>query len=84
MKFRARILVSLKEGVLDTQGKAVLVSLKNLGFDSVEEVRIGKSIHVVLSAVSPEEAKERVESMCEALLVNPLIETGMVSLEAIG
>ncbi|NLH94991.1 MAG: phosphoribosylformylglycinamidine synthase subunit PurS [Synergistaceae bacterium] len=84
MKFRARILVSLKEGVLDTQGKAVLVSLKNLGFDVVEEVRIGKSIEIVLSAGSAEEAEKKVESMCEALLVNPLIETGRVSLEAIG
>lgn len=84
MKFRARILVSLKEGVLDTQGKAVLVSLKNLGFDVVEEVRIGKSIEIVLFAGSAEEAEKKVESMCEALLVNPLIETGRVSLEAIG
>lgn len=84
MKFRARVLVSLKEGVLDTQGKAVLVSLKNLGFDVVDEVRIGKSIEIVLSADSVAEAEQKVESMCEALLVNPLIETGRTSLEAIG
>ncbi|NLI95658.1 MAG: phosphoribosylformylglycinamidine synthase subunit PurS [Synergistaceae bacterium] len=84
MKFRARILVSLKEGVLDTQGKAVRMSLKNLGFESVEEVRIGKSIVIVLSAESPAEANQYVESMCEELLVNPLIETSSVSLEAIG
>jgi len=84
MKFRARVLVSLKEGVLDTQGKAVLVSLKNLGFDVVDEVRIGKSIEIVLSADSVAEAEKKVESMCEALLVNPLIETGRISLEAIG
>lgn len=84
MKFRARVLVSLKEGVLDTQGKAVLVSLKNLGFDVVDEVRIGKSIEIVLSADSVAEAEQKVESMCEALLVNPLIETGQISLEAIG
>jgi len=84
MKFRARVLVSLKEGVLDTQGKAVLVSLKNLGFDVVDEVRIGKSIEIVLSADSVAEAEQKVESMCEALLVNPLIETGRISLEEIG
>ena len=40
MKFRAHIRVSLKEGVLDTQGKAVRVSLKNMGFGNVEEVRV--------------------------------------------
>ncbi|MFA0889041.1 MAG: phosphoribosylformylglycinamidine synthase subunit PurS [Synergistales bacterium] len=84
MKFRAHVLVSLKEGVLDTQGKAVRVSLKNIGFQGVEDVRIGKSIVISLEASSREEAENRIETMCEELLVNPLIETRSLTLEAIG
>jgi phosphoribosylformylglycinamidine synthase PurS subunit len=84
MKFRAHVLVSLKEGVLDTQGKAVRVSLKNIGFQGVEDVRIGKSIVISLEASSREEAENRIETMCEELLVNPLIETRSITLEAIG
>lgn len=83
MKFRAHVLVSLKEGVLDTQGKAVRVSLKNMGYGSVEEVRIGKSIVISLEATSRPEAEKQVEAMCDDLLVNPLIETRSVTLEAI-
>jgi phosphoribosylformylglycinamidine synthase PurS subunit len=83
MKFRAHVLVSLKEGVLDTQGKAVRVSLKNMGYGSVEEVRIGKSIMISLEATSRPKAEKQVEAMCDDLLVNPLIETRSVTLEAI-
>lgn len=83
MKFRAHVLVSLKEGVLDTQGKAVRVSLKNMGYGSVEEVRIGKSIMIALEATSRPEAEKQVEAMCDDLLVNPLIETRSVTVEAI-
>ncbi len=83
MKFRAHVLVSLKEGVLDTQGKAVRISLKNMGFQGVEDVRIGKSIVIALEAGSREEAEQRVEAMCEELLVNPLIESRSVTMEAI-
>jgi phosphoribosylformylglycinamidine synthase PurS subunit len=83
MKFRAQVLVSLKEGVLDTQGKAVRVSLKNMGYGSVEEVRVGKSIMISLEASSQEEAEKQVKAMCEDLLVNSLIETWSLTMEAI-
>lgn len=83
MKFRAQILVSLKEGVLDTQGKAVRVSLKNMGYGNVEEVRVGKSIMISVEAKSREEAQKLVEAMCDDLLVNSLIETRSLTLEAI-
>jgi len=83
MKFRAQVLVSLKEGVLDTQGKAVRVSLKNMGYGNVEEVRVGKSIMISVEAKSREEAQIQVEAMCDDLLVNSLIETRSLTLEAI-
>lgn len=83
MKYKAHILVSLKEGVLDTQGKAVRVSLKNMGYGSVDEVRVGKSIVITLEANSLAEAEKQIEAMCEDLLVNSLIETRSLKMEAI-
>ncbi len=83
MKFRANVLVSLKEGVLDTQGKAVGVSLKNMGYGQVSDVRVGKSIVITLEANSEDEALRQVEGMCEDLLVNALIETRSTTLEAL-
>lgn len=83
MRFKAHVLVSLKEGVLDTQGKAVRVSLKNMGYGSVDEVRVGKSIVITLEANSLGEAEKQVEAMCEDLLVNSLIETWSLTMEAL-
>jgi len=82
MHFRAHVLVSLKEGVLDTQGKAVLVSLKNMGHFNISEVRVGKSIVITIEAASKDEAARQVEAMCDDLLVNSLIESRSVTLEA--
>ena len=82
MRFRAHVLVSLKEGVLDTQGKAVLVSLRNMGHSNISEVRVGKSIVVTIKATSKEDAARQVEAMCDDLLVNSLIESSSVTLEA--
>ncbi len=82
MRFRAHVLVSLKEGVLDTQGKAVLVSLRNMGHSNISEVRVGKSIVVTIEATSKEDAARQVEAMCDDLLVNSLIESSSVTLEA--
>lgn len=82
MHFRAHVLVSLKEGVLDTQGKAVLVSLRNMGHSNISEVRVGKSIVVTIEATSKEDAARQVEAMCDDLLVNSLIESSSVTLEA--
>jgi phosphoribosylformylglycinamidine synthase PurS subunit len=70
----ARIHVTLKRGVLDPQGKAIQHGLASLGFDGVEEVRMGKYIEVRLSGVSEDEAERRVRAMCEQLLANPVIE----------
>ena len=79
MRFRAHILVSLKEGVLDTQGKAVLVSLRNMGHSNVSDVRVGKSIEVTVEGASKEDAVRQVEAMCDDHLVNPLIESRSVT-----
>ena len=71
---RVKIFVSLKEGVLDPQGKAVERSLHTLGYREVQDVRMGKYLEVHLNASSRETAESRIREMCERLLSNPVIE----------
>jgi len=79
---KARIIVTLKRGVLDPQGKAVKGALANLGFDQVKDVRVGKVIDVDLGGVNDEaRARALVEEMCRKLLANPVIEDFTYTLE---
>jgi phosphoribosylformylglycinamidine synthase subunit PurS len=71
---RVKISVSLKNGVLDPQGKAVERSLHSLGYEEVQDVRVGKFIELNLQAGSREAAEGRIREMCDRLLANPVIE----------
>ncbi len=71
---RAEITVFLKDGVLDSQGKAVEHALGSLGFGGVESVRIGKQIVIELAEQDRAKAQESVSEMCESLLANTVIE----------
>lgn len=66
--------ISLKNGVLDPQGKAVEKALHSLNFNSVKEVKIAKQIKIALDEKDEKLAKEQVKKMCEELLVNGVIE----------
>ncbi len=66
--------VKLKNGVLDPQGKAVHHALYSLGFNEIENVRIGKQIVLHVNETDKEKAKQRAELMCEELLANTVIE----------
>ncbi|HDQ93104.1 MAG TPA: phosphoribosylformylglycinamidine synthase, purS protein [Synergistetes bacterium] len=81
MKFLAKIFVYPKDGVLDTQGKAVARSLKRVGFESLKEVRVGKFIQVWMNAESSDEALSSAGAMCSELLVNDLIEDRTIEIE---
>lgn len=70
----ATINVFLKEGVLDPQGKAAHHALDSLGFDGVNDVRIGKQIIIKLDTADKAEAEVEVKEMCETLLANTVIE----------
>jgi len=69
---KARIIVTLKESVLDPQGQAIEGALAALGFDGVGSVRQGKIIDIELS--DPADAETRLKAMCEKLLANTVIE----------
>ncbi len=79
---KAKIHVTLKNGVLDPQGKAVGHALESLGFDGVADVRQGKYIEIDLEASSEADAKERVDAMCRQLLANTVIENYDIEIEA--
>ncbi|EAH6930519.1 phosphoribosylformylglycinamidine synthase, purS protein [Campylobacter jejuni] len=66
--------ISLKNGVLDPQGKAVEKALHSLNFNSAKEVKIVKQIKISLDEKDEKLAKEQVKKMCEELLVNSVIE----------
>ena len=75
MDFVARVYVTPKKAILDPQGKAVASSLQALGYDGVDDVRLGRYIELQLSGVAGSEAAEsRVDEMCRRLLANDVIE----------
>lgn len=72
---KAKVIVSLKKGVHDPQGEAVLGTLHHLGFTPVAGVRVGKYLELNLNGVSKDQAQSEVKKMCEKLLANPVIES---------
>ena len=71
---KATIYISLKNGVLDPQGKAIENALGQLGFEGVENVRQGKMIELELADTDVNRARDRLQEMCEKLLANTVIE----------
>ena len=84
MIFQAEVLITPREGVLDTQGKAVEKTLTHLGYKGLDEVRVGKIVTMKLEADSEQEAVKSLESMCSDLLCNDLIETFNISVRETG
>ena len=78
---KARVFITLKNGVLDPQGKAIGHALNGLGFDSVGEVRQGKIIDLELSGSDADRAKADLMAMCEKLLANTVIEKYEIELK---
>ncbi|MDN5292252.1 MAG: phosphoribosylformylglycinamidine synthase subunit PurS [Anaerophaga sp.] len=74
MKYLAKIKIMPLKALLDPQGKAVLNSSKKIGFNFIENVRIGKSIEIELEASSREDASQKIDSICQEILINPIIE----------
>lgn len=77
---KAKVHITLKNGVLDPQGKAVQHALGALGFDGVKDVRQGKFVELELTETDKAKAKETVEQMCKQLLANTVIENYTIDL----
>ena len=78
---KARVFVTLKNGVLDPQGKAIGHALNGLGFPQVGEVRQGKLIELELAETDADKAKAEIKAMCEKLLANTVIEKYEIELK---
>jgi phosphoribosylformylglycinamidine synthase subunit PurS len=79
---KARVIVTLKSGVLDPQGQAIQGSLKALGFAGVGSVRQGKVFDIALSDGDASAAEQSLRQMCEKLLANTVIENYAIELVA--
>ena len=75
------ITVMLQPNVLDVQGQAVQGALKHLGFESVEQVRIGRQIEMILPTEDREMARTQLKEMAEKLLANPVIEDFQIHIQ---
>ena len=78
--FRARITVRLSAGVNDPQGNTVRDGLRALGYSGVRDVRVGKTIDLVVEAANATDARDKLDAMCRELLANPVIETYEIEL----
>ena len=78
---KARVFITLKNGVLDPQGKAIGHALNGLGFGSVGEVRQGKVIDLELAETDTARASAAIKDMCDKLLANTVIEKYEIELQ---
>lgn len=72
--YSAKIYVTLRPSVLDPAGVAVQSGLQHMGYDNVEQVRIGKYVELTLTADNETAARDQLDRVCDQLLANPVIE----------
>ena len=81
--YKARIQITLRSSILDPQGKAVQHAVHQLGYGSVETVRMGKYAEVQMGAESREEAEKMTRELCERVLTNPVMEDYTFTIEPV-
>lgn len=77
---RVEVQIMLKNGVLDPQSKAIAQALHSMGFDTLKDVKMSKSIFLELDESDKEKAIQKVERMCQELLANTVIEDYVIKL----
>lgn len=75
MKFNAEINVMPHKELLDPQGKTVTKNMKYIQLEGIEDVRIGKHIHILVNAKDENEARQKIEIACQKILTNPIMES---------
>jgi phosphoribosylformylglycinamidine synthase subunit PurS len=81
--YQAQIYITLRPSVLDPAGTAVQSGIHHLGYDNVQQVRIGKYVEVTLAAADEPTAQQQLERICDQLLANPVIENYRFELQAV-
>ena len=79
---KVKIHITLKDGVLDPQGKAVGRALESLGFSGVTDVRQGKYIEIDVEETDINQARDNVDTMCRQLLANTVMENYNIEIES--
>ena len=74
IKYQAKIFVTLRPSVLDPAGVAVQSGLKQMEYNNVENVRIGKYIELMITSDSENSARQDLDKICDQMLANPVIE----------
>lgn len=83
MRFKAEIDVMPLDALLDPQGKAVTGSMKNIGLDAIDGVRIGRHVRLFVEASSKDDADKMVDEACKKLLANQIMESYVYEIEAV-
>lgn len=81
--YRAKILITLRKSILDPQGKAIHHALESLGLASIQEIRMGKYLEMVVDSKTSDEARKTTEEACTKLLANPVMEDFNYNIEEI-
>jgi phosphoribosylformylglycinamidine synthase subunit PurS len=79
--YHSKISITLRQSILDPQGKAVEHAIHSLGLKSVSNVRIGKQIELAVDSPTKEEAEQITEQVCKKLLANPVMEDYSFTIE---
>lgn len=79
--YEAKIQITLREGILDVQGKAVEHALHSMEYTAMDNVRIGKFVTLKVEAENDEKAMAMVEEACQKLIANPIIEDFNITLD---
>lgn len=71
---KAKIIITPKKAVLDPQGKTVQSALEHMGYNGIQDVRVGKYLEIELGAIDKETARRQLDEACHRFLSNPVIE----------
>ena len=82
-KFSVKVQITPKKAVNDPRGTQVLNGLKNLGYDQVENVSVGKYIELTINAKNENECETKINEACEQFLANPLIEEYTIKIKSL-
>lgn len=83
-QYQAKIYVTLRPSVLDPAGTAVRSGLSHMGYDNIDQVRIGKYIELNIESADEASAEQQLDRVCDQLLANPVIENYRIELNLTG
>ncbi len=79
--YEVKVKIGLKKGITDPEGANTLKALHLLGFNTVQEAKIMRTVDLLIDDKNKEEVKKKVEQMCQRLLTNPVIHTYEIKIE---